>query len=283
MPSTNLTKTRNPQIRRLSTEEMQERRSRSLCFNCDEKFVPGHRCRKLLLIEGIYAEDDVGEEDNFTKLEGVAEEELRISLHAITGSPTSRTMRVQGRLSNHRITTLMDTGSTHNFLNSELAERLGLKPRKKTWLLVTVANGERLECRGVCHGMLLWLQGELFTVDFFLLPLEGCDAVLGTQWLRELGPFWLDFARLLMNFKWKGRDISLRGVEAPVHQVVDNQDVCRELKRKKVSWLCQLMPLTDNNNAGKRTCVHVCTAWWSRDDSRRRDGHHMCGPNRNRG
>jgi hypothetical protein len=44
------------------------------------------------------------------------------------------------------------------------------------------------------------LQDEPFTVDFFLLPLEGCDTVLMTQWLRELGPIWWDFAKLLMNF-----------------------------------------------------------------------------------
>jgi hypothetical protein len=44
LPSTNLTKTRNPQVQRLSTEEMQKRRSRNLCFNCDKKFVSGHHC-----------------------------------------------------------------------------------------------------------------------------------------------------------------------------------------------------------------------------------------------
>jgi hypothetical protein len=42
LPSPNLTRTRNPPTRRLSTPEMQERSSRGLCFNCDEKFVPGH-------------------------------------------------------------------------------------------------------------------------------------------------------------------------------------------------------------------------------------------------
>lgn len=42
-------------ILRLSPTEMQERRSRGLCFNCDDKFSPGHRCHKkqflLLLAE----------------------------------------------------------------------------------------------------------------------------------------------------------------------------------------------------------------------------------------
>lgn len=62
--------------------------------------------------------------------------------------------------------------------------------------------------------------------DGFLLPLEGCDAILGTQWLRELGPIWWDFAKLLMNFHWRGRSISLKGVEAPIHRVVDSPEMC---------------------------------------------------------
>ncbi|MCH96843.1 hypothetical protein A2U01_0017833, partial [Trifolium medium] len=38
-------------IRRLNTTEQLERRSKGLCFNCDEKFHPGHRCaRKQFLL-----------------------------------------------------------------------------------------------------------------------------------------------------------------------------------------------------------------------------------------
>ncbi|KAF2317412.1 hypothetical protein GH714_021927 [Hevea brasiliensis] len=33
-------------VKRLTWEEMQKRRADGLCFNCDEKFVPGHRCSK---------------------------------------------------------------------------------------------------------------------------------------------------------------------------------------------------------------------------------------------
>jgi hypothetical protein len=103
---------------------------------------------------------------------------------------------------------------------------MGLKPTKGARLLATMASGEKLECRGICHGLRMALQGEPFMMDFFLLPLEGCDAILGTQWLRELGPIWWDFAKLLMNFHWRGRSISLKGVEAPIHRVVDRPEMC---------------------------------------------------------
>jgi hypothetical protein len=54
----------------------------------------------------------------------------------------------------------------------------------------------------------------------------------------------ITFTRLLMRFSWKGREISLKGVEAPKHRLVEDVDACRELKRRKVGWICQLFPLT---------------------------------------
>lgn len=40
----------------LTWDEMQRRRVQGLCFNCDEKFTPGHKCRgpQFLLLEGGY-------------------------------------------------------------------------------------------------------------------------------------------------------------------------------------------------------------------------------------
>uniref|UniRef100_A0A6N2LI86 Alcohol dehydrogenase-like N-terminal domain-containing protein n=1 Tax=Salix viminalis TaxID=40686 RepID=A0A6N2LI86_SALVM len=40
-------------MKRLSWEEMQKKRAQGLCFNCEEKFTPGHRCKgpQLLLLE----------------------------------------------------------------------------------------------------------------------------------------------------------------------------------------------------------------------------------------
>ncbi|KAF2292987.1 hypothetical protein GH714_034620 [Hevea brasiliensis] len=63
-------------IKRLSWEEMQNRRAKGLCFNCDERFVPRHKCSKpqLLLLDGGIG---IEEEDD--------DSEPEISLHALTG------------------------------------------------------------------------------------------------------------------------------------------------------------------------------------------------------
>ena len=39
-------------------DELRDRRERGLCFNCDEKFIPSHRCAKLFWLE--LKDDDGG-------------------------------------------------------------------------------------------------------------------------------------------------------------------------------------------------------------------------------
>jgi hypothetical protein len=215
---------------------------KGLCFNCDEKFVPGHRCKKLFVIEGTYTAEEEWKETDPIEIEDKPEDEPVISIYALTGTPSPQTMRIHGALGKLSVTVLMDSGSTHNFINAEVAQQLGLKPTHFDAMQVMVASGEKLRCTGMCAGLLLWLQGELFVIDFFLLPMDVCEVVLGTQWLRTLGPIWWDFKRLQMNFSWKGRRVDLRGLKPPVHQVVDNRVMDRERKRRKVGWLCHIMP-----------------------------------------
>ena len=42
-------------IKRLTPTQMDERRKKGLCYNCDEKWAVGHKCKiaKLFLLEGI--------------------------------------------------------------------------------------------------------------------------------------------------------------------------------------------------------------------------------------
>lgn len=47
-------------IKKLHPAELKERRDKRLCFNCNEKFGPGHRCKNLFLIGGCWSD----EEDN---------------------------------------------------------------------------------------------------------------------------------------------------------------------------------------------------------------------------
>jgi hypothetical protein len=81
--------------RRLSPGETAQRRAEGLCYNCDEKCILGHRCKKLFIIEVVGFEDDdeeVDEEIECSALSG-ALDALGISLHAITGVRAKGTRR----------------------------------------------------------------------------------------------------------------------------------------------------------------------------------------------
>lgn len=53
-------------------------------------------------------------------------------------------MKVRGKIGQHQVTLLIDSGSTHNFLNSKIAYKLGLFINSARKFKVVVANGEKI-------------------------------------------------------------------------------------------------------------------------------------------
>ncbi|EPS61967.1 hypothetical protein M569_12825, partial [Genlisea aurea] len=45
-------------IRRLPQKDFEERKAKGLCFHCDEKFMPSHKCKRLFVIEFEDAEEE---------------------------------------------------------------------------------------------------------------------------------------------------------------------------------------------------------------------------------
>lgn len=93
---------------------------------------------------------------------------------------------------------LIDLGSTHNFLDYSLAQKLELISTQS----VAVADGNHLACEYVCRGFEWRMQNITFTSDVLIIPLGSCDMVLGVQWLSNLGTVKWDFKRLMMEFDY---------------------------------------------------------------------------------
>ena len=58
------------------------------------------------------------------------------------------------------------------------------------------------------------MHGTEFVSDVLLIPLGGCDLVLGIQWLATLGTITWNFKNLKMEFQLNGRHYVLRGLKA---------------------------------------------------------------------
>jgi hypothetical protein len=136
--------------RRLSPAEMSQRRADGLCYNCDEKFVLGHRCKKLFILEVVVDdEEEVTEEAECAALSGVLDAPA-ISLHAITSVRAKgfQTMKVFVSVGDAVAVALLDSGSSHNFIDTDMARRAGIPFSARPGLSVAVANRERLTSPG---------------------------------------------------------------------------------------------------------------------------------------
>ena len=77
---------------------------------------------------------------------------------------------------------------------------------------MVVANGERLQSSRLCREVTLNLQNSQFLVDFYLIELEGCDAILEAQWLRTLGPIVWNFDTVEIGFTVGKNEVQLTGL-----------------------------------------------------------------------
>ncbi|PKA56087.1 hypothetical protein AXF42_Ash015572 [Apostasia shenzhenica] len=179
----------------LSQNYIDERRATGLFYKCDEKYSFGHKCKnQLYLIQSNEEEADELEDvsEDLDVPEVVPEKEEvegpQISLQALTGLSSFNTMVVEGMIKKKSIFILVDSGSTHNFVDPELAKATQCELEEITNFQVTLATGARYEVTQLAKEVVWKVQGHIFKADMMILPLGNYDVVLGVQWLTTLGP-----------------------------------------------------------------------------------------------
>lgn len=248
VPTTSTTMNRfNPTStpKRLSWDEMQKRRTQGLCFNCNEKFTPGHKCQgpQLLLLEcpsSNQTKEYEMEDEELQRAETPEDQvEPEISLHALTGWTSPQTMRVAATVGSQHVMVLIDSGSTHNFLSERVARLLRLPVIPTKSFAVRVANGERLTCQGRFEEVQVNLQGITFSLILYSLPLAGLDMVLGIQWLEMLGSVVCNWKQLTMDFHWDNQARRLQGINQTI-QATSLTSVAKEMRQGQMMFAIYL-------------------------------------------
>jgi hypothetical protein len=116
-------KTSISQLKRLAPQQMDQRREKVLCFNCDSKYNNGHKCgeNKLLYIDCEQEEDQELEPPQDPDLE---ETTPTIYWHALANINTRQTLKIQGYINKKKVTILIDSDNTHIFINYKLEKDL---------------------------------------------------------------------------------------------------------------------------------------------------------------
>ncbi|KAG8503273.1 hypothetical protein CXB51_001257 [Gossypium anomalum] len=205
----------------ISPTLMAERKQKGLYFWCGAKYQAGHKCMKSQLYRCLLESPSEGEVEDFEECsekleESGAEDEApkspMVSLYALTGLQGHNTMRVAARVETCWAIILVNSRSTRNFIDARLVNRLSLPVVHQEQLKVSVANGSCLFTRGMCKGVSWEVQNHKFETDFLVLPLKGCDILLGVQWLLALEDIIWNFSSLTMQFKIKGKSCVIQGI-----------------------------------------------------------------------
>ncbi|KAH9704605.1 hypothetical protein KPL70_011534 [Citrus sinensis] len=218
-------------IKRLPWEEMQRRRALGLCFNCNKRFTAGHKCQgpQLLLLE-------VGAADNENANNEQTEEiqtEPEITYYTLMGWTAPQTMRVSAKIGPSKIVVLIDSGSTHNFISSRLANLLQLLVLPTSGFSVKVANSETLLCKGKFKKVQLFLQDIPFILTLYALPITRLDLVLGIHWLEQLGSVVCNWKQLTMEFDWENQKRQLQGIGPQAPQLASLTEISHDAKQRQ--------------------------------------------------
>ena len=211
---------------------MNERRAQGLCYFCDEPYTPkpGLSHKNIHIhVMGIYDQDtpidNSLDEDSSSQLQI----DPQISVHVLTGMANFKTMRVTGYHKKRPLHILVDSGSTHNFLDIQVAKKFGCKIEEIEPLHVVVADGNKLHISTIVRNFTWTIQHTTFESNIMLIPLGCCDLVLGIEWLVTLGDITWNFDKLSMEFKVQGRRHVLRGASSNAVKTIRRQQMSQTL------------------------------------------------------
>ncbi|KAJ3684964.1 hypothetical protein LUZ61_014128 [Rhynchospora tenuis] len=203
----------------LTREQM---RALKLCFYCKEKYTPGHKCAQKA-IHSLQA-DEVSPEHHNEPLyiEYVRQstpdinqsddeiEHAMISMCIPNETTNFITLKFKGELDKVPIQILIDTGSTHSFINPSLINPDIRTISQTTPLLVRIANGTSMSSTTKCEGVNFILQNHQLTGEVRLLDIQGYDMILGMDWLSLHGPMTIDWHQGKVLLHKDGQELVLQ-------------------------------------------------------------------------
>jgi Ty3 transposon capsid-like protein len=151
---------------------MEQRRALGQCFKCGDKFFPGYQCKvkvQMLLGQELKDEDEGKQVNNLEVDEAEMAEEAIVSLYATHSHPQMSTMRFKGQVGLKHVYALLDSGSTHSFVDPTVLVDQKCQIMHTNPLIVMVANGSKMVTDFKYSALNFTLQGHEFTGDLRVL------------------------------------------------------------------------------------------------------------------
>lgn len=165
-----------------------------------------------------------------------------ISREALDGTESPTTMRLHGWVQQREVLMLVDSGSSHSFVCSSLAQHLQGVQKAQRSITVRVADGGEMRSNQEIPDCEWSTQGAEFRTNFKVLPLGSYDVILGIDWLARHSPMQVHWFEKTTQFEHAGRQVQLCGAKADVtqYQMLSGEELNLLLQRSGVARVLQL-------------------------------------------
>lgn len=147
------------------------RRANGLCYGCGEKYVPGHACKpptapaaQLKAAELVDPHELISDAVLDALVDNYQEECATISDTVLSGASHLKTIQLRALIGNQVVLILIDSGSTHTFVDQALLDRVSVPAQKmQKPMQVKVANEGLVDCTKFVPKLTWWIQGHSFS------------------------------------------------------------------------------------------------------------------------
>jgi hypothetical protein len=167
---------------------MVECQLKGLCYNCDDKYFSGHKCKEKNIFMAI--SEDISEEEVETPLVSELPEttditppsdppevEPAISLNSLTGFSSPHTLKLIYYINHRKVIILVDSGSTHNFIHRRIGQETHFYIHAINNFQIMIANGGSMKCGGHCENVCLQIGDYHLKSHMFAIDMGSCDIV----------------------------------------------------------------------------------------------------------
>jgi len=212
------------------------RKANGLCYLCGDKYDPTHvevcpkRQKAQLNTLALNDLDANITEDILNQLEmedALADTFCQLSLHAMAGTEDNGCIKLKSLVKNKSMIMLLDSGSSHSFVNASFVAAAGLHTVPTTPKMVQLAIGQQLLTDKMVPKMEWWCQGHTLSMDMRVLELGAYDAILGYDWLQTHSP---------MSCHWENRTIQFQGAKTVTLQGLPPAPVAIEPITARQLW-----------------------------------------------
>ena len=213
-------------------------KANGLCFYCREPYDANHAksCTKrphhqlnALSVNGL---DAILTEEVIQQLEmedNLASEFCQLSLNALAGTAQGEALVVRALVQNKVMLILVDSGSSHSFINQQFVQLLNIPTLPMPAQQVRLANGDTLTTNTWVPKLEWWSNGYTVQTNMKVLQMPAYDAILGYDWLKANSPMQCNWAEKTLQFQHKDQQVTLQGIR-PVETTIPEVSITQVRK-----------------------------------------------------